>query len=65
MTYARARAHRDRLRAVFCLDGQCSLNVNFATAFSHLAKVLFDPRLTVFKRFLRWVTLAANGDEKN
>ena len=39
--------------------------VSFLAIATHLAEILVDPLLAVFKGFVRPVTAAANGDEKN
>jgi hypothetical protein len=39
--------------------------VNFAAISAHLAEMLFDPLLAVFKRLTRYRTPAAKGDENN
>jgi hypothetical protein len=49
----------------FCLDGVSPSTVNFAAISAHLAEILFDQLLAVFKGFLRRVTPVANGEEKD
>jgi hypothetical protein len=37
----------------------------FPASSAHLAKILFDPPLAVFERFMRYGTPPTNGDEKD